>query len=106
MSLLLTRRASQGREALFLQYIGRKIIVVGDDKQISPEAVGFDREDVAVLRQRFISDLPHNDAIGVDNSFFDLAEIHYQERIPSASTLGVCPRSSSSQTTCGTPPSH
>ena len=81
--VVIVDEASQsGPEALFLQYIGRKIIVVGDDKQISPEAVGFDREDVAVLRQRFISDLPHNDAIGVDNSFFDLAEIHYQERIP------------------------
>lgn len=81
--VVIVDEASQsGPEALFLQYIARKIVVVGDDKQISPEAVGFDREDVAVLRQRFISDLPHKDAIGVDNSFFDLAEIYYQERIP------------------------
>ena len=81
--VVIVDEASQsGPEALFLQYIARKIVVVGDDKQISPEAVGFDRADVAVLRQRFISDLPHRDAIGVDNSFFDLAEIYYQERIP------------------------
>ena len=74
--------ASQsGPEALFLQYVARKIVVVGDDQQISPESIGLDRMAVNALRQRYIKDLPHWDAMGVDNSFFDQAQIRFAGRI-------------------------
>jgi len=66
---------------LFLQYVARKIVVVGDDQQISPESVGLDRGSVDALRQRYIKDLPHWDALGVDNSFFDQAQIRFAGRI-------------------------
>lgn len=80
--VVIVDEASQsGPEALFLQYLAKKIVVVGDDKQISPEFVGLTREDVELLRQRHISDLPHSDALGVDNSFFDQAEIRFGGRI-------------------------
>ncbi|TAK29531.1 MAG: hypothetical protein EPO21_21355 [Chloroflexota bacterium] len=68
-------------EALLLAYLARKLVVVGDDKQISPEYVGIDREDVNHLRARYLGDMPHSDAFGVDQSFFDLAEIRCQGRI-------------------------
>jgi len=80
--VVIVDEASQsGPEAIFLQYLAKKIVVVGDDKQISPEYVGLTREDVELLRQRHIGDLPHSDAFGVDNSFFDQAEIRYGGRI-------------------------
>lgn len=80
--VVIVDEASQsGPEALFLYYLGKKIVVVGDDKQISPDAVGITREDVELLRQRHIRDLPHSDSLGVDNSFFDQAEIRYGGRI-------------------------
>jgi very-short-patch-repair endonuclease len=80
--VVIVDEASQsGPEALFLHYLAKRIVVVGDDKQISPEFVGITREDVELLRQRHISDIPHSDALGVDNSFFDQAEIRYGGRI-------------------------
>ncbi|MCC6315452.1 MAG: AAA family ATPase, partial [Thermomicrobiales bacterium] len=80
--VVIVDEASQsGPEALFLQFIGKKIVVVGDDKQISPEFVGLSREDVDALRAQHIADLPHQDALGVDNSFFDQADIRYGGRI-------------------------
>jgi very-short-patch-repair endonuclease len=80
--VVIVDEASQsGPEAIFLHYLAKRIVVVGDDKQISPEFVGITREDVELLRQRHISDIPHSDALGVDNSFFDQAEIRYGGRI-------------------------
>jgi very-short-patch-repair endonuclease len=80
--VVIVDEASQsGPEALFLQYLAKKIVVVGDDKQISPDFVGFNREHVEMLRQRHILDLPHSEALGLENSFFDQAEIRYGGRI-------------------------
>ncbi len=80
--VVIVDEASQsGPEALFLHYLAKRIVVVGDDKQISPDFVGITREDVELLRLRHISDLPHSDALGVDNSFFDQAEIRFGGRI-------------------------
>jgi very-short-patch-repair endonuclease len=74
--------ASQsGPEALLLAYMAKKIVVVGDDKQISPTHLGIDRGDVHNIRERHLPDLPHSDSYGVDHSFFDLAEIRYPGRI-------------------------
>ncbi len=80
--VVIVDEASQsGPEALFLQYLARRIVVVGDDKQISPEFVGLNREDVDLLQRRRLSEIPHADALGVDHSFFDQAEIRYGSRI-------------------------
>ncbi len=80
--VVIVDEASQsGPEALFLQYLAKKIVVVGDDKQISPDFVGITREDVELLRQRHLLDIPHSDALGVDNSFFDQAAIRFGGRI-------------------------
>ncbi|MDI3462765.1 MAG: DNA helicase [Nitrospira sp.] len=80
--VVIVDEASQsGPEALFLQYLARQVIVVGDDKQISPENVGLTKEDVNLLRERNIKDLPHSDFVGIDHSFFELAELRYGGRI-------------------------
>lgn len=79
--VIIDEASQSGPEALFLLYIAKKIVVVGDDQQISPEDVGIDREAVNSLRERFIKDLPHKDAMGVDNSFFEQAEIRFSGRI-------------------------
>jgi very-short-patch-repair endonuclease len=79
--VIIDEASQSGPEALFLYYLGKKIVVVGDDKQISPYSVGITRQDVELVRQRYIADIPHSDALGVDNSFFDQAEIRYGGRI-------------------------
>lgn len=80
--VVIVDEASQsGPEALFLQYIAKKIVVVGDSKQISPQFIGMNKEDVALLRQRLIPDIPYSDALGIEHSFFDQAFIRYKGQI-------------------------
>ncbi len=78
---IIDEASQSGPEALLLAYLAKKLVVVGDDKQIHPTYAGVNFEDVNQLRERYISDLPHADAYGVNQSFFDLAEIRYRGRI-------------------------
>ncbi len=80
--VVIVDEASQsGPEALFLQFIARQIVVVGDDQQITPESIGISREDVAALQARYIANLHFRENLGVDNSFFDQAVIRFGGRI-------------------------
>lgn len=80
--LAIIDEASQsGPEALLLAWLAKKLVVVGDDKQIRPTYAGVNFDIVNQLRERYIMQLPHADAYSVDHSFFDLAEIRYAGRI-------------------------
>jgi very-short-patch-repair endonuclease len=80
--VVIVDEASQsGAEALFLHYIAKKIIIVGDDKQIAPYNVGINRDDVELLRSRHIPDLPLSDYYDLDHSFFDQAFLRFGNRI-------------------------
>jgi len=79
--VIIDEASQSGPEALLLQYLAKKIVVVGDSKQISPDPVGVDQDSLNSLRQQYISDLPFGDRIGAGDSFFDLAEIYYSGRI-------------------------
>lgn len=77
--VIIVDEASQsGLESLFLQYLAKTIIVVGDDKQISPSSIGLDRQDVNRLREQYIPDIPYNDAFNVEASLFDQAQVRYK----------------------------
>jgi len=55
--VVIADEASQsGPDTLALLYLAKQIIVVGDDQQISPEAVGVVRADVDLLSERLILD--------------------------------------------------
>lgn len=79
--IIIDEASQSGPEAVFLKYIAKKIIVVGDDKQISPEHVGISRENVDQLRKLHLYDFPHGELLGLDNSFFDLANVLFGGRI-------------------------
>ncbi len=80
--VVIVDEASQsGMEAMFLNYLGAKLIVVGDDKQIAPDYVGTRKEDVELLRQKHIPDLPLSPHFDLDNSFFDHAYMRYSHRL-------------------------
>ncbi|HEV8606820.1 MAG TPA: AAA domain-containing protein [Tepidisphaeraceae bacterium] len=80
--VVIVDEASQsGPEALFLHYIAKKIIIVGDDKQIAPYNVGINRDDVELLRSRHISHLPLADYFDLEHSFFDQAYLRFGNRI-------------------------
>ena len=78
---IIDEASQSGPEALLLAWLAKKLVVVGDDKQIRPTYAGVNFEDVNRLRERYIAELPHADSYGVDRSFFDLAEIWYPGRI-------------------------
>ncbi len=70
--VIIVDEASQcGLEALPLFYLGKKVLIVGDDKQISPEAVGIDRDVVTKLSQQFLADFEFRSTFGVESSLFD-----------------------------------
>ena len=68
--------ASQlGADAIFLLYISKKIIIVGDDKQTSPEYVGVDANSMTPHIKRFLYNIPFANYYGTEFSFFDHAKM-------------------------------
>ena len=63
--VVIVDEASQaGPEALFLTYIAKKIIIVGDNKQIEPESVGIQTERVDALVKQYLYDFPAPEILG------------------------------------------
>jgi len=80
--LVIIDEASQsGPEALLLNYIADKLIVVGDAKQIAPMHIGVLREAVLFLRRKHLRDIPHEDLLDLEVSLFDQAELRFPDRI-------------------------
>ncbi len=80
--VVIVDEASQcGSEALLLQYIAKQCIIVGDDEQIAPEAVGVERNQVHLLIERFLKDVPIKESFDVENSLFTHAKIRYKNKI-------------------------
>ena len=76
--LIIVDEASQcGPEALPLIYLGTQLLIVGDDKQISPVAVGISREQVFRLREEYIYDFDHADSFGIEDSLFTHGRIRF-----------------------------
>jgi very-short-patch-repair endonuclease len=57
--------------------IARKAVVVGDDKQISPQAVGTDEASVHELIRQHISDLPQAELLDIKTSLYDLSKMRF-----------------------------
>ncbi|GAA4682358.1 hypothetical protein GCM10023215_15430 [Pseudonocardia yuanmonensis] len=55
--VVIVDEASQaGIEASFLQYMAPKIVVIGDDRQVSPSAVGVDQQELRDLGAQYLHD--------------------------------------------------
>jgi very-short-patch-repair endonuclease len=57
--------------------IARKAVVVGDDKQISPQAVGTDESAVHELIRQHIPDLPQAQLLDIKTSLYDLSKMRF-----------------------------
>lgn len=79
--VIIDEASQSGPEAIILQYLAKKLIVVGDDKQISPEYVGIKKEDVNFLRKQFLFDFKLGDLLDIESSFFDLTNVLFGGRI-------------------------
>ncbi len=61
--------------ALSILYLAKKIIIVGDDEQVSPSAVGVDVEKMTNLSNMFIKDLiPNYHLYDMKSSLYDIAK--------------------------------
>lgn len=79
--VVIVDEASQcGIEALPLLYLGKKILIVGDDKQISPDAVGLPLDAVHRLMEEFLYDFRFKTLFGVESSLFDHGKLRYGTR--------------------------
>jgi very-short-patch-repair endonuclease len=69
--------ASQlGPDAIFLLYISKNVIIVGDDKQTSPEHIGIDVDAMTPYIKRHLKgNIPFSDYYGTEYSFFDHARL-------------------------------
>lgn len=81
--VVIVDEASQaGMDAVFLQYVAKKIVVIGDDQQVSPSAVGVKEDDIRKLANQYIRDFDDRDAwTDPRRSLFDEADMRYGGRI-------------------------
>jgi len=79
--VVIVDEASQcGMEALPLLYLGKKVLIVGDDKQIAPDAVGVSQDAVHRLMDEFLHDYEFKASFGVGASLFDQGKLRYTTR--------------------------
>ncbi len=57
--------------------IAGQAVVVGDDKQISPQAVGTDESEVHELIRQHIPDLPQSELLDIKTSLYDLSKMRF-----------------------------
>ena len=63
--------------SLFALYLGRQTIVVGDDEQVTPVAVGVQSEEVTKLIRIFLNGVPHKELYDGETSVYELAQIAF-----------------------------
>ena len=69
--IVIIDEASQtGPDGLLLDSLAEKMIVVGDEEQISPENPGVRDEDVEILKKKYLSNMD-SDYIGREYSYYD-----------------------------------
>lgn len=60
--------------ALSALYLGKKIIIVGDDEQVSPDSVGIKKDEVDALIQQYLQGIPNNHLFNAQTSLYDMAK--------------------------------
>ena len=105
--VVIVDEASQaGLEATFLQYLAPKIVVIGDDKQVSPAAVGVDQQQLRDLANQYLARRPVQGLLAGPQAQ-PLRRGQDALRRPSSrssSTAAACRRSSGSPTASPTSP--
>jgi len=73
-TVIIDEASQAGLDALVLFLLAKRIIVVGDDKQNSPEAVGVREDDIARLARQHLTIFRFREEFRPDTSLFDHAE--------------------------------
>lgn len=65
--------------SLAILYMGKKLIIVGDDKQVSPVAVGVDVDKLNALKKMYIDEIiPNEHLYDAKTSIYDIASTTFQ----------------------------
>lgn len=80
-AIIVDEASQTGPEGLVILYLAKQCIVVGDDEQIAPEAVGIDLSEVNMLIKKYLKDIPFNNRYDPQASLFDQADIRFKGRI-------------------------
>lgn len=73
-TIIIDEASQAGLDSLILFFLAKRVIVVGDDKQNSPEAVGIPEEDIARIAREHLREFQFRDEFRPDTSLFDHAE--------------------------------
>ncbi len=60
--------------ALSALYLGKRIIIVGDDEQVSPDSVGIKKDEIEALIQQYLQGVPNNHLFNAQTSLYDMAK--------------------------------
>lgn len=63
--------------SLFALYLGQQTIIVGDDEQVTPVAVGIPTQEVMNLIRIFLDGVPHKQLYDGETSVYELAQIAF-----------------------------
>jgi len=67
--------------ALCALFRGKKAVIVGDDKQISPYAIGADNVRVLELNKLHIKDIPHRELFDLKTSLYDFGKFIFTSNL-------------------------
>ena len=56
---------------------GAKILIVGDDKQVAPDAVGLAEDRIVEIKDRYLAGQVHGDQMTPEKSLYDLARVAF-----------------------------
>jgi very-short-patch-repair endonuclease/transcription elongation GreA/GreB family factor len=71
--VIIDEASQSGLEALLLSWVAPRLVVVGDDKQVSPSNVGMNHDAVFTLQDRYLTGMETKSLFGPMSSFFDQA---------------------------------
>ncbi|HCC55388.1 MAG TPA: hypothetical protein DEQ20_10785 [Desulfobulbaceae bacterium] len=75
--VIIDEASQSGVEALFLSFLTKQIVVVGDDQQIRPDYVGLDLTPVHQLQAKHLFDIPNAFLFGPPQSLFSAAAVFF-----------------------------
>lgn len=65
--------------SLAILYMGKKLLIVGDDRQVSPMAVGVEDKKISALQEQYIKDkIPNAHLYTAKTSIYDIAKTTFQ----------------------------
>ncbi len=67
--------------ALTALYFGKQVVVVGDDEQVSPDAVGQKLDDIQRIIDSMLDGIPNKQLYDGKTSIYDLAKISFEGKV-------------------------